>query len=74
MEDTLIEILALDNLVKTYREGLENGITFENEEAKMGYYEVHDRALDLLQRKLDHLPPSYRQEILPELFFQDGQE
>lgn len=73
MEDTLIEILALDNLVKTYREGLD-GITFENEDAKMGYYEVHDRALDLLKRKLDHLPPSYRKEILPELFFQDGQE
>lgn len=65
MDDLLIEILALDNLVKTYRQQLIDGITFEDAEQQMIFYDIHDRAYNLMAVKVDQLPESARKELIP---------
>lgn len=70
-EDLVIEILALDVLVKTYWKQLTEGITFETEEEEMAFYDIRDKAENLLQRKLDQLPSDVREQLIPT--FEDGQ-
>lgn len=68
-EDLLIEILALDNLIKTYVDQSMQGITFESQEEEFAFLDIKDRAFDLLKRKVEQLPSSIREQIEPNLWY-----
>lgn len=66
-QDTLIEILALDNLIKTQRQMLIDEDTVLDEEEKMAFYDIHDRAVELLNKKIKSLPIVYQDMVTPNL-------
>lgn len=66
-QDTLIEILALDNLIKTQRQRLIDEDTVLDEEEKMAFYDIHDRAVELLNKKIKSLPIVYQDMVTPNL-------
>lgn len=66
-QDTLIEILALDNLIKTQRQMLIDEDTVLDEEEKMAFYDTHDRAVELLNKKIKSLPIVYQDMVTPNL-------
>lgn len=75
MEDLLIEVLALDCLIKTYRRQLtQEGFVLETQEDKMAFYDVHDRAVYLLKMKLQQLPEPVQQEIFSILWINQTSE
>lgn len=66
-QDTLIEILALDNLIKTQRQILIDEDTVLDKEEKMAFYDIHDRAVELLNKKIKSLPIVYQDMVTPNL-------
>lgn len=66
-QDTLIEILALDNLIKTQRQMLIDEDTVLDEEEKRAFYDIHDRAVELLNKKIKSLPIVYQDMVTPNL-------
>lgn len=75
MEDLLIEVLALDCLIKTYRGQLtQEDFVLETQEDKMAFYDVHDRAVYLLKMKLQQLPEPVQQEIFSILWINQTSE
>mgnify|MGYP000183605033 CR=1 FL=1 len=75
MEDLLIEVLALDCLIKTYRRQLtQEDFVLETQEDKMAFYDVHDRAVYLLKMKLQQLPEPVQQEIFSILWINQTSE
>lgn len=66
-QDLLIEILALDNLIKCQRQVLIDEDTVLDKEEKMAFYDVHDRAVELLNKKIKSLPQEYQDRITPDL-------
>lgn len=69
MEDILIEILALDTLVKSYRDALDGEeVPWQTEEEQMAFFEIHDRATELLNHKINQLPSDQKKAIQEQLW------
>lgn len=69
MEDILIEILALDTLIKSYRDALDGeGVPWQTDEEQMAFFEVHDRATELLKHKVNQLPSDQKEAIQEQLW------
>lgn len=72
MEDILIEILALDTLVKTYRDALEGEeLPWETEEQQIAFFEIHDRAIEMLKNKINQLPSEQKEAIKTQLWIKE---
>lgn len=72
MEDNLIIILALDTLVKSYRDALEGEeLPWNTIEEQMAFYEIHDRAFELLKTKVNQLPSEQKEAIKPQLWVKE---
>ena len=72
MEDNLIIILALDTLVKTYRDGLEGEeLPWETEEQQLAFFEIHDRAFELLKNRINQLPSDQKEAVKSQLWVKE---
>lgn len=72
MEGILIEILALDTLVKTYRDALEGEeLPWNTEEDQIAFFEIHDRAIEILKSKINQLPSEQKEAIKSQLWVKE---